>query len=103
MNMVELLPLIERYGLSLILLLVFMFLYIRSNKDKVNLIIKLTDENNNKTVKHIEAIYLLNKNVDDQANKIISELKDEIDKVNDTFGDRLSRIEMILTVRSEEK
>lgn len=113
-SIVELISAIKEYGMSLVLMLLFLMLYIKSNKDTIKLIITVKDENIFISGSYKDAINLLKadvlKELSVSTEKILEILKDNTEsniviteKLNKLDG-TLNKIEFHLVMkRGEDK
>lgn len=108
--MTEILSAVEKYGLTLVLLILFVYQYIKSNKETLDLVIKIKDEYTNNINLQTEAMYNLKEHIAKLDQKNSNNIKDSeinvlsaIDNLKDDMNEKLNKIEMIIMVRSEDK
>jgi hypothetical protein len=111
MGIQELLGMVKEYGLTMVLLIYFIFMYVKNNKDTLGLIISFKDESNKIHTAHVDAIYVLKDEIKGEVSSSIKEhetsMKAEFCRVEDKLGktdERVGRVEMLLIVkRGEDK
>jgi hypothetical protein len=84
------LELIKQYGLALVGLVYFAYMYSQNNKDSLKLIIAVKDENNNLRVKNIDAIYVLKDEIKDEIKNEVGENTDKIIQAISSHDERKS-------------
>lgn len=103
---VDILELIKSNGLAVVMLLFFVYMYIKNNKDTLELIITIKDENNKIQDEHKESVYVLRDELKEEICKSTDKLVDMIRmdhlKVNDTLNrvdGRVDKIEMYFILK----